>query len=455
MKWKYLTTWLILLPVGAALAVWQWSEYEHQCRLAFDELLRQAETVNRALVAGIRTHRRTGRFFEENLQVALNELVKSEIVLAVTLESSDGGHKLFAGDQKLLNADDQSNRKLSIFPYRSSFELTSFDGEAHGGGGGGSGGGGGGRHGGGRGWGRGPEWANEETTAAEDVGPTTETFHTLLILDSKSTEARCRREAWLRGTVVAASFLVLLCIALVWRATVRAVEARGRAKLYESETRQLRDLNQAAAGLAHETRNPLGLIRGWTQRLAQFCADQPEQRDQALAIVEECDRVTSRINQFLAFARPSDPQIETVAVAQLLDELAVLLEPDLEAKNLSLDRQFVDPAATVRADREMLRQILFNLVQNAIQFSPAEKTIEIAVRATRAGKMRIEVADRGPGVPDNDVESLFMPYFTSRADGTGLGLAIVRRIAMAHGWQSGYQPRSGGGSIFYLDQIDG
>jgi len=58
-------------------------------------------------------------------------------------------------------------------------------------------------------------------------------------------------------------------------------------------------------------------------------------------------------------------------------------------------------------------------------------------------------------VPEEAVESLFTPYFTSRADGTGLGLAIVRRIAMVHGWESGYEPRPGGGSIFWLDQIDG
>lgn len=81
--------------------------------------------------------------------------------------------------------------------------------------------------------------------------------------------------------------------------------------------------------------------------------------------------------------------------------------------------------------------------------------MEVRIRASYAGHKRIEVSDRGPGVPDESVESLFMPYFTSRPDGTGLGLAIVRRIAMAHGWRTGYAPRADGGSIFWLDQIDG
>jgi signal transduction histidine kinase len=280
-------------------------------------------------------------------------------------------------------------------------------------------------------------------------------FRVVLLLDATPTEARCRQEARLRGLVVAAGCLMLLCVALAWRATVHAVEAHGRAKLFESETMYLRDLSQAAAGLAHETRNPLGLIRGWSQRLADSCHDRPELREPTQGIVEECDRVTARINQFLAFARPSDPRSETVAVGEVVDELAALLEPILDAKDLALDRAAIGPHDKLRADREMLRQALFNLLQNAVQFSPEGGTIEIAVRGGPARRKRIEVSDRGPGVPDEAVDSLFTPYFTSRADGTGLGLAIVRRIARAHGWQAGYTPRPDGGSVFWLDQIDG
>ena len=450
MKWKNLATWIVLLPIWLGMAIWQWSEYQHYCRLAFDELDRQAETVNRALVAGIQTHRRTGRFFEENLQVALSELVKSEIVLAVAVDSDDGNRLAAAGDPAFLTVDDDSNAESSIYSHYSSFELEPFAGEGHGG----SGGGGGGRFGG-RGWGRNQNRQETEPPLETESLSITQTYHAHLLLDAKPTELRCRREAWLRGTVVAAGFLVFFSIALFWRASVRAVEARGRAKLYESESRQLRDLNQAAAGLAHETRNPLGLIRGWTQRLAQFLGDDPERHDQALAIVEECDRVTARINQFLTFARPPEPKMENVILAELIDQLDALLQPDLEAKNLSLNRNGIDPATTILADRELLRQILFNLLQNAIQFSPEDGSIDIFIRAERSGKMRLEIADRGLGVLEADIESLFMPYFTSRADGTGLGLAIVRRIAMAHGWTVGYSPRPGSGSIFWLDRIDG
>lgn len=80
--------------------------------------------------------------------------------------------------------------------------------------------------------------------------------------------------------------------------------------------------------------------------------------------------------------------------------------------------------------------------------------IEIRLVAGNDGRVRIEIGDPGPGVPAENVDSLFSPYFTTRSKGTGLGLAIVRRIARAHGWQVGFHPRSGGGSVFWLDNAD-
>ena len=110
---------------------------------------------------------------------------------------------------------------------------------------------------------------------------------------------------------------------------------------------------------------------------------------------------------------------------------------------------------SIRADREMLRQALFNLAQNAIQFSPEGQTVEIGVDCGQDGTCTVEVADRGPGVAPEAVDSLFTPYHTTRPDGTGLGLAIVSRIAGAHGWRVEYVPRPGGGAAFRLSRIQG
>ena len=434
---------LVPLILWAALAAWQWREYRHERELTQETLSRQAESVEKALVGGIRSHRRFGPFFEEMTQGALDELAGSKDILAVGIASeSEAGRRellLCAGKTELLETYSSTDAGAARFVSGFRLEPEPGDGPR-------------GPSGGGRGWGgRGQRWQTDEDSPFSAGGR----FISILVLDRTHAETRCRRAYWLRVWVVVAGGVVLICAALAWLTTVRLIQARGRARVSELEARHFRDLSQAAAGLAHETRNPLGLVRGWTQRLAQSDLQHPEQQQQAQAVVEECDRVTARINQFLAFARPCEPKPEPIAPEQLVAELAVLLEPDLDARGLKLNYSISNQRNVIHVDREMLRQALFNLISNAIQFAPEKGAVEITIRNDQNGHGRIEVADRGPGVPAEAVDLLFSPYFTTRSDGTGLGLAIVRRIATAHGWEVGYTPRPGGGSIFWLDEIHG
>jgi signal transduction histidine kinase len=433
---------LVPLVLWVALVAWQWHEYRHERELTEETLRRQAESIEKALVGGIRSHRRFGPFFEEMTQGAVDELASSKDILAVGIASeSEAGRVellLTAGEKELLETS--SSMDVGAARFVSDFRLDADAGR--------------GPHGPGsdaRGWGRGRRWQADEDSRFSAGGR----FISILVLDRTQVEAQCRRAYWLRTWVVVAGGAVLICAALGWLTTVRLMQARGRARVFELEARHFSDLSQAAAGLAHDTRNPLGLVRGWTQRLAQSDLQSPEQRQQAQAVVEECDRVTARINQFLAFARPCDPKPERVGPEQLVSELAVLVEPDLDAKGLKLEHSAAESRNVIHVDREMFRQALFNLISNAIQFAPEKGTVEVSFRTGQDGQGRIEVADRGPGVPPEAADLLFSPYFTTRADGTGLGLAIVRRIATAHGWEAGYTPRPGGGSIFWLDQIHG
>lgn len=438
-----------LLAGWAALAAWQQHEYGHECELVRQSLQRQAESVMNALVGGIQSHRRMGRFFAGQLQGALNQLVSAEDILAAAVTSDDGQLVLNAGQADLLELTPPITPgtywEAGGLRYVVDFQV-SPDTEGGPPGLGGGGGWGGGR-GGGRGLGNPTHWAQQSPFAAGGR------FIASLLLDRTHVDVANGRALWLRIWVVAAGGLVLLCAIVAWWATVGLVEARGRATILEAEARHLRDFGQAAAGLAHETRNPLGLIRGWAQRLADSGLRTPEQGQQARAVIEECDRVVSRINQFLAFAKPCRPTPASVDLDRLIGELCSLLEPDLDAKELRLEHPEAGLDRMVRADGEMLRQALFNLIRNAIQFSPEEGTVAVVVSKGQNGCRRIEVVDRGPGVPQEKVDLLFTPYFTTREGGTGLGLAIVHRIAMAHGWQSGYTARPGGGSIFWLDRI--
>jgi signal transduction histidine kinase len=443
MPWQRSITLGALLLALAALAAWQWDEYGHECELARDTVSNSADAVMNALVGGVQSHRRLGQFFSESIEGVLEGLVRSKHVRAVALVSEDGKSVLSAGETDLLDLAppftsgehwDAAGLRL-VHTFRLPTPGAGPDGGGMGRG-----------PGGGRGWGR--RW--EEADASSPFAPG-KGVAAILLVDRGDADRACRRAAWTRSLIVVAGSLVALCVALAWRATMRLTEARGRERSLELEARHFRDLSQAAAGLAHETRNPLGLIRGWTQRLAETEIDSPDGRQRAQAVVEECDRLTARINQFLAFARPSEPRREPFDPAEVVEELAALLEPDLCAKHLTLGR--IEFGTTIQADREMFRQAVFNLLQNAVQASPEEATIQTKLVGRRGGARRLEVADRGPGVPAELVGKLFTPYFTTRCGGTGLGLAIVRRIAAAHGWEVGYTPRPDGGAVFWLDGL--
>jgi signal transduction histidine kinase len=446
MRWQSVAVYAVLLSVWGAFSAWQYRSYVRERELIEETLHQQARSVMTALVGGIQSHRRLGRFLELQLRGMLEELGKSPDVIAVSIWAGSEKPILGAGQVERLDlhgGSEPSDRWTSAgFQLIEAFDLQPPEAGAELGGG----------HGGGGGRGYGLRWRTE----AEDEDSRFAAggrFLAALLLERTRADQMNRRSAWSHAFVTGAGGLVCFCLAWVWRASVRVLEAQGRTRLLEAEARHWRELSQAAAGLAHETRNPLGLIRGWTQRLLQDESPYPDRQRHARAVLEECDRVTARINQFLAFARPCEPALAAVHPQSLVDELAVILQPDLEARRLRLDVVVAPGLTQIQADRELLRQALFNLIQNAVAFAPDGDAVTISVVGESGGSCRLDVADRGPGVPPEAVGSLFAPYFTTRSTGTGLGLAIVRRIAAAHGWEAVYRPRPGGGAIFSLQGL--
>lgn len=451
MRWQKFGVYVVLLATWTAFAAWQYRGYLHERQLIRETLHQQAHSVMNALVGGIRSHRRLGRFFEAQLEGMLDELVKADDVLAVAVASEQG--RIAAGRMELVDlpspAEPGDHWDPAGFRLVEAFHLapteTNADDEPPAG-----------RAGRGRmGFGGPGRGLGRRQEGAPPGGPFARggDFAAILVLERTRADLLTRNAARSHVFVAAGGGLVLLLIALAWRASARLISARGRTRVLETEARHLRELSQAAAGLAHETRNPLGLIRGWTQTLAEADVDAQQREQHARAVIEECDRVTARINQFLAFARPSEPAVASVDLAELLNELSTLLQPDLTATKVTLVTDVPESARHIRADRELLRQALFNLLQNAIEFSPQGEVVGVSAAVADNGDRWVEVADRGPGVKSEHVASLFTPYFTTRAGGTGLGLAIVRRIAAAHAWAVSYRERPGGGSVFVLEGI--
>lgn len=282
--------------------------------------------------------------------------------------------------------------------------------------------------------GRGPRWGVGRDSLAVPDGPLT----LRIVLDGAALQERLAAESWragLTGASLAAvcAILALALAARARRAALREELAAGRERMAGLET-----LSRLGAGLVHETKNPLGVVRGIAERIAGGKLAGEEVRAAATSIVDEADRTVARLDEFLLLSRPARLRREAVELAPLCQRLRMLLQADLEAANARLVVR-VEPLR-IDADPDQLRRLLLNLLLNAVQAVAGRGgTIELVGR--RVGDAtEIVVADDGPGVPPALRETMFEPYVTGRPGGTGLGLAIARRIAADHGFGLRHEP---------------
>lgn len=222
----------------------------------------------------------------------------------------------------------------------------------------------------------------------------------------------------------------------------------GRARLVQSE--KLAALGQLAAAVAHEVRSPLAVIRSAAQGLAESLPRDDEEARRAYSfITAEIDRLGNVVNSLLAFARPLRVEARPVSVHQLFDRALLLAREELDGKALRVRRD--EPAALpeVRADGDLICQVLLGLLANAAAAAPSGGEVALAAAAAD-GAVEIAVADSGPGVPVELRARIFEPFFTTRPHGTGLGLAVARHIVEAHGGRIEVGERTGGGARFTL-----
>lgn len=226
-------------------------------------------------------------------------------------------------------------------------------------------------------------------------------------------------------------------------------------KLLEAQVARqehLSALGNLAATVAHEIRNPLNAISMGLQRLkAEFHPTQDdEQYSRFVELMRgEVQRLNAIVEQFLSLARPLDLKPEEVRVDEFLRELALLTESDAKSSNVQI--HVVAPAnlSPVRADRNYLKQLLLNLVLNAIQAMPDGGMLTLEARTDR-GDLIVTVADTGIGIRPEALPRIFEPYFTTKTNGAGLGLVTARRIAEAHGGKLSVASEVGKGSRFQI-----
>ncbi len=294
-----------------------------------------------------------------------------------------------------------------------------------------------------------PFWMDEQEyrAALEKQG----VHSSVVVLSTGPALAVITQDFWMRGFVGLLATVTVAGLALAWRTLLQSADLEVRlARAAELNTR-LRDMNQAATGLAQETRQPLSVIRDLAQEMAQQKGVATESRTQLLGIVNETQRVSAQLNEFIHFSRPREVRRAPVALSPVVAEIVGTLEPELKSKSIRFESAGELP--TVEADEALLRQAVFNLLVNAIKAMDHEGLIAIRAQPDAGGLWAIEIRDDGPEVPAEHRLDIFRPYFTSNQRGRGLGLAVVHQIVQAHGWEITCLENSPRGAIMRVSHV--
>jgi nitrogen fixation/metabolism regulation signal transduction histidine kinase len=224
--------------------------------------------------------------------------------------------------------------------------------------------------------------------------------------------------------------------------------------------RNLESLGEMSAGLAHEFKNAIATLHGYAQLMQNLNLDEPG--NQATnSLLKEVRNLSILVNAFLNFARPQPLELEEVSLTELLTDCARELEPLFDSQRIQLDMSSShnDDAKPImiQADEPMLRQALINLLRNAAEAIPDEKA-ERRVTVTSSQRhdgtnhefAQVEITDSGVGIPNADLQRIFIPFFTTKASGHGIGLALTHRVITEHGGNLNASNSPGGGAVFTL-----
>jgi len=223
------------------------------------------------------------------------------------------------------------------------------------------------------------------------------------------------------------SFERLLVFLITDLSAIKEIEGRLKQKEH------LALIGEMAAGIAHEIRNPLASISGSVQFLRRELALDPELRNLMDIIVKESDRLSSFIEEFLNFSRQSPLEIAEFDLAGVVDEVTAMITRNLKAVRFI---KKYNPGSMVRADFKKIKQLVWNLLNNAVKAMKEKGEVEINIyqEAGEPGSVLLSIRDFGVGMDREQIEKVFTPFYSTFAFGIGLGMSIVKRIVDEHGF---------------------
>jgi len=282
----------------------------------------------------------------------------------------------------------------------------------------------------GRGWGREPEDKPAERYIEIALHPANADF--------------IIRQAYGQTFIAAIAIVALLGLGFYFTRTLkRFLMLKSR----EESERHLAALGAMSATLAHEIRNPLGAMKGLTQVVQEDLPKDHQSQDLMKTVVAEAERLEQLVTDLLAFARPAEPRLSKFDLTALLQEVTNFLRPQARESGATIAVAAEPKPTIVHSDRDGLRQVILNLILNALEASSANGRVEVMLSTDDGTReVRLEIRDHGPGLGDQDPSDLFLPFKTTKVKGSGLGLAISKRVVERLGGRIRLENASGGGT---------
>jgi len=223
--------------------------------------------------------------------------------------------------------------------------------------------------------------------------------------------------------------ILLLNIMAVILGALRGRERIERKRAQKAES--LAAIGKAVSGVAHDMKTPLMAIGGFSRQLLKKLGVDDPIRERLEIILQEAQRLENMVKDMLDFSRPLDLRLAQEDVNQLIMESLTIVQEEANKRGVKVESQLSPDIPQVDFDAMRMKQVVINLLLNGIQASPKGESV-IVRTSDEEENILIDVIDHGYGIPDNQKENIFIPFFTTKKEGVGLGLSIVKNIVEAH-----------------------